>query len=93
MIGVLKRCKNNLGISHNKLDCEIRARIATGRKELKRLGVTNEKANSNDELVVDGLIAFTCMKLASDKQEREGWERSWDIISTSLKNSSEYTEG
>ena len=86
------RIKLNLGISHDKLDDEIDARVAAGRKELIRIGVTQAKANGNDELVLDGLIAFACMRLASDEKERDLWERSWDITSTALKDSSAYYE-
>lgn len=86
------RIKLNLGISHEKLDDEIDARIAAGRRELIRIGVTETMANGNDELVCDGLIDFVCMRLASDDKEREGWERAWDITSVNLMNSSEYYE-
>ena len=85
---VKDRVKVNLGISHNKLDDEIDARIAAGRKELIRIGVTETMANSSDELVTDGLIDFACMRLASDETERQLWERAWDITSTALKDSS-----
>lgn len=91
-ISILNRIKLNLGISHDKLDNEIEKRIASGRKDLMRLGVTESKANSDDELVSDGLIAFVCMWLASDPGERDGWEKSWQIISVALKDSSEYYE-
>ena len=89
---IKERIKLNLGISHDKLDDEIDARIAAGRKELKRLGITAVKANSEDELISDGLIAFVCMWHASDSTERSGWDRSWQIISTALKDSSAYYE-
>lgn len=89
---VKDRIKVNLGISHNKLNDEIDARIAAGRKELIRIGVTEEKANGSDELVTDGLISFVCMRLASDEKERALWERAWDITSTALKDSSAYYE-
>lgn len=86
------RIKLNLGITHNALDNEIDSRVASGRREYIRLGITQAKANGNDDLIIDGLIAFTCKVLASDKTEREGWERSWQIISTALKDSSAYYE-
>lgn len=86
------RIKLNLGISHEKLDDEIDARIGAGRRELIRIGVTDAMANSNDELVLDALIDFVCMRLASDDKERDLWERAWDITSVSLMNSSAYYE-
>ena len=86
------RIKLNLGISHDRLDDEIDARIAAGRRELISIGVTETMANSNDELVSDGLIDFVCMRLASDDKERDLWERAWDIVSVSLMNTSAYYE-
>ena len=86
------RIKLNLGISHERLDDEIDARIGAGRRELIRIGVTDAMANSNDELVLDALIDFVCMRLASDDKERDLWERAWDITSVSLMNSSAYYE-
>ena len=86
------RIKLNLGISHDRLDDEIDARIAAGRRELIRIGVTETMANSNDELVSDGLIDFVCMRLAADDKERDLWERAWDIVSVSLMNTSAYYE-
>ena len=92
MASIRDRIKVNLGISHDELNDEIDARIATGRKELARIGVTEEMANSEDELVTDGLIDFVCMRLASDDKERDLWERAWDIVSVSLMNTSAYYE-
>lgn len=89
---VRDRIKINLGIKHNKLDDEIDARIAAGRRELIRIGVTGTMANSKDELVTDALIDFACMRLASDEKERALWDRAWDITSTALKDSSAYYE-
>lgn len=87
-----ERIKLYLGITHNKLDNEIGERIASCERELVRLGVSSSKATSGDELIKDAIIAFVCMWMASDKDEREGWERSWQIISTALKDSSGYRE-
>lgn len=89
---IANRIKINLGITHTALDDEITARIGSGRKEYTRLGITENKATGNDPLIVDGLIAYVCKTLASDKSEREGWDRSWQIISTALKDSSDYYE-
>ena len=92
MASITDRIKVNLGISHDELNDEIEARIATGRRELARIGVTEEMANSEDELVTDGLIDFVCMRMASDEKERALWERAWDITSTALKDTSAYYE-
>lgn len=86
------RIKLNLGITHEALDSEITARIESGKKEYIRLGISREKATGDDPLINDGLIAFVCKTLASDKAEREGWDRSWQIISTALKDTSAYHE-
>ena len=91
-VTIKDRIKLHLGITHDKLDQEIEARIASGRKDPIRLGVTENMANGDDELVCDGLISFVCMWQASDPGERDGWERSWQIISTALKDSSAYYE-
>ena len=40
MTSITDSIKVNLGISHDELNDEIDARIATGRKELARIGVT-----------------------------------------------------
>lgn len=86
------RIKLNLGITHAALDSEIAARIESGRMEYIRLGISREQAIGDDPLINDGLIAFVCKTLASDKAEREGWDRSWQIISTALKDTSAYHE-
>lgn len=87
-----ERIKLYLGITHNKLDNEINERISSCERELARLGISSAKIENEDELINDGIIAFVCMWMASDKDEREGWERSWQIISTALKDSSGYRE-
>lgn len=91
-VALKERVKLNLGISHKSLDDEIIAKIKSGRAELKRLGILGDLANGNNALIQDALIAYVCKTLASSPDEREGWERSWQISSTALKDTSEFYE-
>lgn len=83
--------KKQIGISHDKLDSEIERLERTARAELIRLGITEEKAKSiDDSLIEEAVIDFICKFMASDENDRNLWERAWDIASHQLKNSKNY---
>ena len=83
-----QRAKTQLRISHNLLDSEIDSNIATARAELIRLGVSEPKAQSDDALIDDAVLAFVMYKMA-DRDNEKRFE-AWQYQADCLRKSSAY---
>lgn len=83
---LLERCKMALRIKHDKLDEVINDDIATARLEMRRAGVVEDVANSNNRLVESAICAFVQMK-EGNIEKRELFENAWRIQLDEIRKS------
>ncbi len=82
--------KTYLRISHDKLDNEINEILTTGRKELVRAGISEDKAFSNDSLVANALRVWCQMHFTNDMNKYEIFFKSWQYQVDNLRKSQDY---
>lgn len=87
---MLSEIKIALRISHNKLDSDIEICIDTAKAEMKRLGINDDKINSEDNLVKMAIRTYVLMQYASDVKQIEGYEKSWLYQVDCLRKTSIY---
>lgn len=63
---MLELIKQELRISHNKLDSSITLAIASARAELVRAGVPNEVANDEDNVLITQAVSAYCKYILTD---------------------------
>lgn len=88
---MLEKIKLALRISHKYLDDEISNTIEVARAELIRSGVSADKANSQDDVLIYSAIKTYCMfAFAGDAKISDGYFKSWSYQLENLRKSSGY---
>lgn len=83
--------KTVLRISHNKLDDEILRLIQTARRDLIRVGVKEEKANAENDLLIDQAIVTYClMNLAESERKAELYKISYESQIDGIRKNRDY---
>ena len=90
-MSIQERVKTALRISHDRLDDEILETIETARSELIRSGVALDKANADDPLVKDAIVAFCMSKMASADNDK--YAESFQYQQDNLRKSTGYKGG
>lgn len=73
--------------SAEALKSQIDLNIDIARAELIRSGLSEEKANSDDVLVVNAIIKFVCGEMASAENERNYSKEAFRLIMDELRKS------
>ena len=58
MVPVIEQIKTAKRIRHSGLDSEIDRLVKTARANIKRAGVREDKANSDDDLIIEAVVTF-----------------------------------
>lgn len=87
---LLDEVKLILRMSHNKLDDEINDYIASARLEMIRLGILEEMANSDDDLIKQAIKTYCQMNNTSDDKKYERYFNSWQYQTDCLRKSKNY---
>lgn len=83
---IMEKVKLALRISHNLLNGEINDVITSAREELKRAGVSAEKADSNDEIIETAIKTYALAYYATTK-DAERYEESFKYQCDCLRKS------
>lgn len=90
---MLERVKIALRISHNLLDNDIESSISAARLELKRAGVSAEKAESDtDDLIILAVKTYCQAIYSPSLQDRQNYEMSFRYQLDNIRKSSGYME-
>lgn len=88
---MLKKVKLALRISHSYLDEDIMDTINTARAEMIRSGISEEKANDDeDSLIVGAIKTFCKYQFSSDNTRVEGFRTSWEYQLECLRKTEDY---
>lgn len=87
---VIEQIKTAKRIRHSGLDSEISRLVKTARANMKRAGVCEEKANSDDDLVIEAIVAFALARLAETPEIQDKYEESYRIQVDELRKSEGY---
>ena len=74
---IADKVKLALRISHNLLDAEISDVITSARLELKRAGVSTEKAEGDEENVETAIKTYALAYYSSDVKDAERYQQSF----------------
>ncbi len=90
-MAILDKVKLALRISHTTLDADITDSINAARLELKRAGVLAEKADANDDDLIDMAIKTYCLYVYSNSEKKQdGYLKSWEYQLENLRKSEGY---
>lgn len=89
-MSVFEQVKTAKRIKHSGLDSEINRLIGTARASMERAGVKHEKAQSDDNLIVEAVVTFVLGRLAETTELRDKYEESYRIQLDELRKSEEY---
>lgn len=90
---MLEKVKLALRISHKLLDEDIKETIDAARAEMKRSGISNLMAESNDDPLITRAIKTYCLTVYSnDSKMAEGYQVSWEYQLDNMRKSSSYNE-
>lgn len=90
---MLEKVKIALRISHNLLDSDIEDSISAARLELIRAGVSEDKANGDDDELVNMAIKTYCLSIYSASENvRKGYDESFKYQLDNLRKSAAYKE-
>ena len=90
MTDLEKYCAKALRLSEASAEAlisQIDLNIDVARAELIRSGLSNEKANSDDVLVINAIIKFVCGEMASAEIERTYSREAFRLIMDELRKS------
>ena len=85
---LLTKIKNNLRISHNKLDDDLSDTIAACLQDLKVCGV---QAAETDPLVLNAVKLYCRKEYADDTSKAAEYQKRYDALKSCLMMASEYT--
>ena len=89
-MSVIEQVKTAKRIRHTGLDSEINRLINTARASMKRAGVKSEKADSDDDLIIEAVVTFVLGKLAETPELRDKYEESYRIQIDERRKSEAY---
>ena len=84
---MLGKVKLALRITHNYLDRDIEDTIKMARAEMIRSGVSEEVANSSNEIVESAIKTFCLYTYCNDSKFTEGYFNSWIFQLENLRKS------
>lgn len=88
-MALLDTVKTAKRIKHDKLDAEITRLISAARAEMKRAGVSETKAQEDDDLINQAIVTYCLMEMSTgDVHDR--YELSWNIQVDQLRKSEDY---
>lgn len=87
---MLEKVKLALGITTTIFDSDINDNIASARMEMIRAGVSEEKANSDSDVLIIKAIKTYCAKEYYEGNEAERYLRGWNSQLENLRKSSDY---
>ena len=91
---MLEIIKTALRISHTKLDSEILNTIEVARAELIRSGILDDKANSEEDKLINEAIKTYCLfSYSNNDKMSEGYFNSWQYQVDNLRKSNGYRAG
>ena len=90
MVPVIEQIKTAKRIRHSGLDSEIDRLVKTARANIKRAGVREDKANSDDDLIIEAVVTFVLAKLADTPEMSDKYEESYRIQLDDLRKSEGY---
>lgn len=85
---ILERCKKALRISHTSLDDVITQDIATARLEMRRVGISDTIANSNNELIQMAILPYVLM-IEGNPDKYEQYKEAWNVQVDMIRKSGE----
>lgn len=88
-MALLDTVKTAKRIKHDKLDAEITRLISAARAEMKRAGVSETKAQEDDDLINQAIVTYCLMELSTG-DVHDQYERSWGIQVDQLRKSEDY---
>ena len=90
---MLEKVKLALRISHKLLDEDIKETIDAARADMKRSGISNVMAESEEDPLIIRAIKTYCLAVySSDSKMAEGYQVSWEYQLDNLRKSSYYME-
>lgn len=88
---MLEKIKLALRISHSYLDDDIADSIKSARAEMIRSGISESKANDEeDSLIISAIKTYCLFVYSSDNSRIEGFRQSWEYQLENLRKSSGY---
>lgn len=88
---MLEKVKLALRISHNLLDSDIEDTIKSARAEMIRSGISESKANDEeDSLIISAIKTYCLFVYSSDNSRVEGFRQSWEYQLENLRKSLGY---
>lgn len=84
---MLEKVKLALRITHNYLDRDIEDTIKVARQEMIRAGVSEEVANSDNDMVENAIKTFCLYTYCNDSKFTEGYFNSWIFQLDNLRKS------
>lgn len=84
---MLEKVKLALRISHTYLDQDILDTISVARQEMIRAGVSEEVANSDNDMVENAIKTFCLYTYCNDSKFTEGYFNSWIFQLDNLRKS------
>lgn len=88
---MLEKIKLALRIDGNDLDSEIDDEIEAAKADLILSGVTKEKINDEDPLIIRAIKIFCKIEFASNEQEAERYRNCYEMLKSHLTLSADYT--
>jgi DNA polymerase III delta prime subunit len=89
-MSVIEIAKTGLRIGHSGLDAEINRQEGVFRKDLKRMGIKPEKAESDDDLIVEAVVTGILSKMADTQEKRDKYAEAYRIQADELRKSRGY---
>lgn len=90
MMPVIEIAKTALRIRHAGLDVEIKRQESVIRKDLKRVGIDSEKAEGDDDLVIEAVVTGICSKMAETQEKRDEYAEAYRIQIDGLRKNRGY---
>lgn len=91
---MLEKIKIVLRIGHKYLDADILDTIKIARAEMVRSGISEEKANDDEDSLIFSAIKTYCLfTYSSDNSRIEGFRQSWEYQLDNLRKTIGYMKG
>jgi hypothetical protein len=87
-MALLDTVKTALRISHSKLDDELTRLIAVARMELQRVGVQEEVAEADSELVDQAIVTYCLLNTTENTALIDRYQRAWELQLDGVRKSS-----
>lgn len=89
-MSVIEQIKTAKRIRHSGLDSEIDRLIDTARADMKRVGINSDKAEGDDDLIIEAVVTYVLGKLADTPERGAKYKESYRLQIDELRKSREY---